>query len=87
MTDDQTPLERLNTAIQDFINEIDDEAPVLLDSAVLVWESMIYTDDGDVARKINYANAGRASMSATVGLLQAGSHQVLTDLTGNDDDD
>jgi hypothetical protein len=84
---EQTPLDRLTIAVQEFVNATDPEAPVLIDSAVVVWETMVYEDDGDLAYKVNYANAGRASMSAAVGLLQIGLDQVLADIRPDADGD
>ena len=84
MSDEETPLDRLTAAIQTFVNETSEEGPALIDSAVVVWESMMYDGD-DVARAVNYANAGRASQSATVGLLRLGLQCVLDDLSGEDE--
>lgn len=81
MTDEPTPLDKLTAAIQEFVNAISEEGPALLDSAVVVWETMRYDEGGDLGYRIDYANAGRASMSATAGLLRVGLDQVLGDLT------
>jgi hypothetical protein len=65
----ETPLDRVATALQDFVNEIDDQAPVLLRGAVVAWESMIFDEDGDAMFKVNYAALPNTSMASTIGIL------------------
>lgn len=62
-----TPLERVATAIQDFVNSIDDEAPVLLRGGVIAWESVIFNDQGQAMYKVNYASLPDTSMASTIG--------------------
>lgn len=84
MTDehtDRTPLEKLTAAVQTFVNEIDDdEAPILLRSCVVVWESNKLDDDGAAAYKVSYATTEGTGMGASVGLLRIGMHQILLDV-------
>lgn len=80
-----TPLEDLHAAIQEFVNSLDDEA-LLLHSAVVVWETVRYRDDGAMGHRICYACVV-GSMSSAVGLLAIGHAQVLDDLRPGPDED
>ncbi len=78
-------LDELTKAIQKFVStrerEIDEEGrPVYVRCAAVVWESVVYEEDGEVAHKISYATTPNTSMSETVGLLRMGESQVVDDL-------
>lgn len=87
-----SPLERVAKAMQDFVNSIDAEAPVLLRGGVVAWESMVLNEDGDTGFKVSYAALPNTSMSSTVGLLEMGRNAALLDMSdgpctcGEDDD-
>lgn len=76
---EQTPLDRVATALQDFVNATDDQAPVLVRGAVFAWESMIFDDDGDAMFKVNYAALPNTSMASTIGILD-----LATDVAKHD---
>lgn len=86
MSDEMTPLDKLAQALQEFVNSIDDEAPVLLRGAVVAWESMILNDDGDVAFKVNYCSMPNTSMAETIGIMSLGKDVAMGDMLGGDDD-
>lgn len=69
---DQTPIQKLTAAVQAFVNEVDDEPPVLLRGGVVVWESMILDDDGDAMFMTNYASLDGTSLAHTMGLMELG---------------
>lgn len=80
------PISRLTQAVQDFVNAIDDEAPVLLRSGAVVWETQILDDDdGDAAYKTSYASLDGTSMASTIGVLELGKTLALDDMVGGTD--
>ncbi|GAA1909287.1 hypothetical protein GCM10009737_08150 [Nocardioides lentus] len=87
---EQSPLDRLLAAVQDFANSLAGQ-PVLVDVALLVWEQVRYDEDGDIARKISYAiPTDNFSLSSGLGLLEAAGHYVRRDVLGarhTDEDD
>lgn len=89
MSDEQTPLDRLNAAVAEFANETAGK-PVLVDVALLVWEQVSYDEDGDVGRAIRYAvPTDNFSLSGGLGLLEASREYVRRDILGvrGDEDD
>lgn len=79
---EQTPLEKLAAAVQEFAVTRAGE-PVLVADAILVWEETAYNEDGDVTRAINYASMmPGASMASGIGLLEGGKILVLGDGVG-----
>lgn len=78
--DELTPVQKLERAIQIYLNEVSDEAPVLLDTCIVVWEQVNYAADGDIMRQVNYTvPTDRASFGAAVGLLDIGITLVKRD--------
>ncbi|GAA4120421.1 hypothetical protein GCM10022215_24020 [Nocardioides fonticola] len=82
--DDRTPLEKLTDAIREFVNAIDDEAPVLIRGAVVTWESTILTEDGDAAFKVGYASCEGSSMASTIGMLELARRQAVREMLDED---
>lgn len=80
-------LDAVRDSIQGLVNAIEDE-PHLLDSAVVIWEAVSYSDDGEPQRCIRYAvPTDNFSMSAALGLLEAGKHYIRRDALGIGDDE
>lgn len=78
-----TPLEALRDAVQAFANAQgdDDDGPVLVDVAVVLWEQVRYDEDGRVMRRIRYAcPTDNFSMTSGLGLIEAGGHLVRRDI-------
>lgn len=90
MSDDAVrPLDTLGAAVQTFANARADQ-PVLVDSALVVWEQVGYAEDGEPQRQILYAvPTDNFSLSASLGLLEASREYVRRDILGErgDDDD
>lgn len=78
--EEMTPLERVNKTIQDFVNAVDPEAPVLLRGGVISWESMIYDEDGDAMFRVNYASLPNTSVSSTIGILDLATEVAKHDM-------
>lgn len=77
--------EKMMALLQEWVQEEEDH-PILLDTALVVWEQMWYGDDGKVYRNINYStltlNAGLAS---TAGLFDVGRGVLERDLFEDDE--
>lgn len=89
MSDEADPLATLAAALQDFANHEAGE-PVLVDTALVVWELITYDDDGDVQRRITYAvPTHNFSMSSSMGLVDAAKELLRRDTLGcqHDTDD
>jgi hypothetical protein len=88
MADEEVePLTGVREAIQALVNAIEDE-PHLLDCAVVIWEAVSFAEDGETQRCIRYAvPTDNFSMSAALGLLEAGKHYIRRDALGIGDDD
>lgn len=84
------PLDDLANAVQAFANHVSDD-PELVDSAVVIWESVSFNEDGDAQRCIRYAvPTPNFSMSGTLGLIEAGKFYIKRDVLSiheSDDDD
>lgn len=76
----ERPIDRVATALQDFVNSIDDQAPVLVRGAVVAWESMIFDEDGDAMFKVNYAALPSTSMASTIGILDLATEVAKCDM-------
>jgi hypothetical protein len=86
MADLAPEVQAVREAIQNLVNAIEDE-PHLLDSAVVIWESVTYSDDGETMRRISYAvPTDNFSASAALGLVEAGKHYIRLDVLGADDE-
>lgn len=81
--DDTEPIDRVARALQDFVNDIDDEAPVLIRGAVIAWESMRYDDDGDALFKVSYATVPNTSMASVIGILDLATDVAKSDMFGD----
>lgn len=80
-------LDALRDAVQTFANSLTDE-PELVDHAIVVWEAVSYSDDGEVQRCIRYSvPTDNFSMSGTLGLLEAGNFYLRRDMLRGADDD
>lgn len=81
-------VERLEKAVREYVNEvIDSDTPILVDTAVLVWEQVRLDDEGRAMRKIDLCSVtGNTNLSATAGLLSLGS-VVLDDILSDDGDE
>jgi len=77
-------MEKLTQAIQDFVNETDDEAPVLLRGAVVVWESVKLNDDGEAGFKTNYTCTEGTTMAQSMGLFNMGAREMEEDVFGGE---
>lgn len=64
-----TPIEKLTAAVQEFVNEVDEDAPVIVRTAVVAWEAVVLNDDGEAMSGIAFEPIGNAGPSATIGLL------------------
>lgn len=65
-----------------FINAIEDE-PNLLDSAVVIWESVSFDEDGETERSISYTvPTDNFSLTSVLGLIEAGKFYVKRDALG-----
>jgi len=90
MSEEESPLERVSKAMQDFVNSIDDEAPVIIRGGVIAWESMIFDENGDAAYRVSYASLPETSMASTIGILHLATKYAEDDMTcrwrvGDDD--
>jgi hypothetical protein len=78
-------VQAVREAIQNLINAIEDE-PMLLDSAVVVWEAVSFDGD-EVQRCIRYTvPTDNFSMSSALGLIEAGKHYIRRDILGAGDE-
>lgn len=85
---DDTPLARLEAAVQAFVNETAGH-PRIVTGAVAVFESVRLDDDGDTGHRLDYASMA-PSIALTVGLLEVGRDRILTDVKSyraRDDDE
>jgi len=87
MKAEPTPLERVADALQEFVNCIEDEAPVLLRGAVVAWESMRFDEDGDAMFKVNYAALPNTSMASTIGILDLANDVAKHDMFYHHEED
>ncbi|GAB3988834.1 hypothetical protein [Nocardioides marmoraquaticus] len=85
---ERSPLEQLLASLQAYAN---DQAgkPVLVDVALVVYEHIEVSDDGQVGRAIRYTvPTDNFSMTSCLGLLEAGGHYLKRDiLCAQQDDD
>lgn len=81
--EDKPTLEKLNDLIQQFVNELEEQA-VILRGAVVVWETMVFDDDGDPLFKVNYASMPNTTMAQTAGLFDMGRGVLDEDARGDD---
>ncbi len=80
-----TPRDKLEAALQEFVNETYDEACILKE-AIVVFETTRFNDEGRQAYRVNYSIPTEGTgMSATVGLLEMGKALVLNELVGDSD--
>lgn len=80
--DAPTPLEKLDAAVQEFVNSQVDQ-PTLVANAVVVWEQVRYDEDGDAERCISYAvPTVNFTLSGTLGLLEGVREYVRRDILG-----
>lgn len=75
--------------LQDWLNEDPDEdGPVLIDVAVVVWEQITMDDEGRTFRRVNYATlTHNAGLSSTVGLMSMGQDVLHGDLFDDEHND
>lgn len=64
-----TPNEKLAEAIREYVNEVDDDAPVIVRGAVVAWEAMILDEEGRSVSGVAYTAIGDTGPAAMVGLL------------------
>lgn len=82
---EKSPLEKLTEAIQEFVVATKEE-PVLLQSAVVVYEGLTYGEDSsEPSYSIDYSIAGiSGSIASAVGLLVLGIDEIKKDLDDED---
>lgn len=79
---DDSPLDKLQGAIQEFINAEADES-ILLDNALVLWEQVTFDAGGATKRNIMYCvPTDNFTLSGTLGLLEAGGVFVRRDILG-----
>lgn len=85
----ESVLDRLRDAVQDYASEFhSEEGPVLLSEAVVIFEIVTMTDDGETGRCISYTiPTDNFSLSGALGLLEAGKHYIRRDILRDDDGD
>ena len=82
MIEPDSPLDRLQNAIRDFVNDEAEEA-VLVDNALLVWEEVRVEADGSVNRRIQYSvPTDNFTLSGSLGLLEAVGTFLRRDILG-----
>lgn len=87
MGEESDELLALRAAVQAIANAVE-EKPVIVTAAVVVWETTSYSEDGQDVAAINYSvPSNAASMSATLGLLEAGAYKVRRDCLRDDYDE
>jgi hypothetical protein len=87
MGDESDELLALRAAVQAMANECEGR-PVIVTSAVVVWETTSYDDDGEDVAGISYSvPSNSASISATLGLLDACRYMVRRDTLARDEDE
>ena len=85
--DESQPLQDLKAAIQAFASSGSKDA-VLVDVAVVMWEQVGFTEDGEPHRHIDYAvPTDNFSLSGTLGLLEAGGVYIRRDILAHTEDD
>lgn len=83
MPDQPTPLEALHAAVQAFSNSLctDECDSGLVRQAVLVWDEVSLSEDGNSSESTYYAAIGDgATAIGTLGLLTYGKARVIADL-------
>jgi hypothetical protein len=80
MADEEpAPLDALAEAVQNFVNAETEDASVVT-GMVVVYEVVRFDENGDELRSIGYTvPGGSASMSGSIGLLDAGRYMVRRD--------
>jgi hypothetical protein len=79
MIEDDSRPGRLRAAVQEFAQAQSPDEPVLVDTAIVVWEQTTMTDDGEVQRQVDWAvPTDNFSISSAFGLLATG-HEYLRD--------
>jgi hypothetical protein len=74
-----SPLDALAEAVQNFVNAETEDASVVT-GMVVVYEVVRFDEAGDELRSIGYTvPGGSASMSGSIGLLDAGLYMVRRD--------
>lgn len=87
MGEESDELLALRAAVQAMANAVEDK-PVIVTGAVVVWETTSYDEDGDDVAGINYSvPSNSASISGTLGLLDACRYMVRRDCLRDDTDD
>lgn len=82
-----SPLDRLQAAVQAFVNETSDE-PVFVGSALLVWEGITYTSTGSALFDLDFASCGaQESMTSALGLSCYAQAKMTDDLVHGTGDD
>lgn len=85
--DAPSPVEQLAEAVQEFINATEDHAS-LVAAAVVVVELVRFDERGQELRRITYTTPGHgASLSGSIGLLDAGLHILRHDALDDDADE
>jgi hypothetical protein len=82
-------LVKLREAVQDWVNvQHSEEGPCLLSEAVVIYECVSYTEQGEPGRAISYTiPTDNFSLSGALGLLDAGRYYIRRDILRDDDDD
>jgi len=85
--DGEGMLQGIADKLQEFINAIHDNPPVLLCGAVVTWESMRFTEDGDPLYSVNYAALPNTSASSTIGILDLATEVAKSDMFTDHEED
>lgn len=79
-------LEKLSQAVQEYVNTVDEEAPVVVRGWAIALETMIFRkDDGRAAYKIASVSGPETSNAHAMGLLQHGKDTIATCLLHHDE--
>lgn len=83
---EESPLDKLRAAVQEFANATAEQA-VLVDTCVVLWEQVSYDEDGEIGRRVRYTvPTDNFSLSAVLGLCAAGSYFLRQQALGDDGD-
>lgn len=90
--EDSTALEKLNAAINEFAQsqrdpETDGDQGFIVSNALVVWEQVAYTDEGQVMARFRYTVPTTSTGSAALGLVVAADAMVSEHVLGDSDDD
>lgn len=83
--EEQSPLEVLQDAVQEFVNSISDK-PCVVTGAVVAWETREFKDDGDLLFEVNYSSLPPTSMATAVGIFDIALEKLHNDIGDRHDE-